>query len=208
MLAILNFQLGDNYMKNYTSLLIGSMIFSMPIVSNAATPLVSAAESGKLEVVQSLINGGGNINEIDSDSVWEKTPLIAAASHGHSEVVDFLLTKGADTKIVDAAGASALRKAVQGGHVTVVELLLNAKADPENDTDEYLRSPLVWALISAESENKDNFAKIIALLHKAGAKCKKTIKSPFDDSDMPISKSVSKADPVIQAAYKKACPDL
>lgn len=195
-------------MKNYTSLLISSIIFCMPIVSNATTPLVSAAKSGKLEVVQSLIIGGRNINEIDSDSVFEKTPLIAAAGNGHSEVVKFLLAKGADTKIVDGAGASALRLAVEGGHVAVVELLLNAKVDPENDTDDYFRSPLVWALIKSTSKNKEDYARIIALLHKAGAKCRKSFKSPFDGSDRPIKKLVYKADPVVQAEYKKACPNF
>jgi len=194
-------------MKIFTKSIICSMLSILPSLSQAETPLVLAAEAGKLAIVKSLVESGGNVNEVDTDSTWETTPLLAAASNGHTMVVEYLLSKGADTKVVSAAGASALRKAVQGGHAKVVEVLLKAKVDPENDTDSSLRSPLIWALFSSRDGNKEDYVKIINLLHDAGAMCRKYFLSPFDDSEIAVTKSISEYDPAVQEAYKKACPD-
>ena len=57
------------------------------------TPLLVAASKGSVDVIQSLIDHGVDVNTKD-DSV--ATPLVLAAYAGHYSMVEFLLDKGAD----------------------------------------------------------------------------------------------------------------
>lgn len=83
--------------------------------------LIREADGGYLKEVQSIVEGGGNVN-------WQMQPsgltvLMAATSGGHIEVVKFLLKSGADPSIRDAYGRTALDRARQAGAKDLVNLL-------------------------------------------------------------------------------------
>ena len=90
---------------------------------NGWTPLNSAAEKGRNQIVKLLIEKGADLNA--------GTPLIFAAGEGHMEVVELLIAAGTDvnTKANDQLGGTALHITANLGHKKVVELLVAAGAD-------------------------------------------------------------------------------
>ena len=61
--------------------------------SDGRTPLMSAAQEGRLELAQFLVDKGADVNQAKSDG-W--TPLMSAAQEGRLELAQFLVDKGAD----------------------------------------------------------------------------------------------------------------
>jgi hypothetical protein len=62
------------------------------------SPIHYAAIRGDLEIMNSLINAGANIDALSPN---ESTPLMYAARYGHIRVVKLLLDKGADLSAVN-----------------------------------------------------------------------------------------------------------
>ena len=91
------------------------------------TPLMFAAQFGRLETVSELITAGARVN------LHEKgyyTALMLAAGNGHSDVVRMLAEAGASVNDVEIThGWTALIWAAKRGHVETVELLLSLGAD-------------------------------------------------------------------------------
>ncbi|CAM9902428.1 unnamed protein product [Laminaria digitata] len=97
------------------------------------TPLHWAAEQGRRNVVHALLRAGACV---DPRSQRNATPIMLAASRGHVEVVRMLLRcraseaeRGPLNRHRHGAGHSgrtALHCAAKGGHLRVVELLLDA----------------------------------------------------------------------------------
>jgi outer membrane protein assembly factor BamB len=73
--------------------------------------------------------------------------LLAAARKGDVEAVKSLVAKGADVNAKSAYGATALHFAADRGHVAVIKLLLELKADPNVRDTFYQASPMNWALL-------------------------------------------------------------
>ena len=98
----------------------------------------------KHETLQSLINNGASINQVDSNG---RSLLANAAYSGNLEVVQSLLLYGADVSVTDRTGQTALGLAARHGHVEVVALLLSHDAEVDHvDQDGWtpLRSA-AWA---------------------------------------------------------------
>lgn len=98
--------------------------------------LVLAASSGDIEAVLSLLSGA-DVNAI-ADST---TALEAAALEGHEGVVQILLAAGAHVAAADANGWNSLHNAVYSGHLEVVRMLLDHRADANALTSDH-RTPL------------------------------------------------------------------
>src|SRR3954471_25041454 len=62
----------------------------------------------------------------------QMNPLHAAAAEGDRRKVEALLASGADLEARDAAGWTALLRAIENGHNRLIELLLESGADPNN----------------------------------------------------------------------------
>lgn len=111
------------------------------------TPLVSAAGSGRLDIVKALVAQGADVNE-KSKGFHGWTPLIAAMMYTpRSDVIDFLLAHGADPNIMDdALGMNALGYAISFGdsYSNVVKKLIEKGANL-NTIDKYGTSALALA---------------------------------------------------------------
>ncbi|XP_071786421.1 uncharacterized protein [Asterias amurensis] len=105
------------------------------------TALMCAAQAGKLELVQELLDRGADIKAVDEDK-W--TALIFAAKDGHLDIVKGLLAKGAEIDHTDVNGWSALMWASYKGHAEVAEELLQQGASP-NVQAHHGVTPIIWA---------------------------------------------------------------
>ncbi|MFA5292087.1 MAG: ankyrin repeat domain-containing protein [Phycisphaerae bacterium] len=123
---------------------------------NGYTPLHAAAQCGRMEVVQYLIEKGADINagypqkptplfsattkgnvailellaskgaKLDSE---EFLPLFGAIWAQNKEAIDFLISKGADVNAKDSRGATALIMAADMGYYDICECLIAKGAD-------------------------------------------------------------------------------
>jgi len=90
--------------------------------NNGSTPLIVAAEEGRYDVVEFLIESGANLNARND---LNYTALHHAAFHGHKSIVELLLKNGADANIRDSTGSTPLLLSISKGHRHVaVELIM------------------------------------------------------------------------------------
>lgn len=113
------------------------------------TPLMFAAQFGRLDTVGELLASGARVN-LHEKGLY--SALMLAAGNGHTDVVRVLAEAGAtldDREIT--RGWTALIWAAQRGHQDTVALLLALGADPAS-RDEHGRTALDWALLGGHRE--------------------------------------------------------
>ncbi|CAD7698544.1 unnamed protein product [Ostreobium quekettii] len=128
------------------------------------TPLTLAAKNGYLDVVETLIAAGADVDstrddgatplcaaaeknhagvvlallradaKVDKPKTSGITPLLAASRSGYVEVVQSLIRAGADVNLEQNTGTTPLMAASWEGHADVVSVLLDAGADPNKDS--------------------------------------------------------------------------
>jgi uncharacterized protein len=109
---------------------------------DGTTPLHSAVEQDRLDVVQALISAGANVNAKNRYGV---TPLVLAATTGDASVTAALLKAGADVRVSVPETGSVLMTAARTGNPEVIKLLLAAGADV-NFAERYSgQTALMWA---------------------------------------------------------------
>ena len=91
------------------------------------TPLNCAAIKGELDLVKMLISRGQA--DVNQTSPKGCTPLIYAGRGGYAEVVRYLLEKKASPLKQDNAGGTVLHHAIEKGHVSVLEVMLEHGVD-------------------------------------------------------------------------------
>ena len=82
--------------------------------------LTSAANYGRAEIVQLLIDAGANVNRQSPSGV---TALMRAARMGHMEAARALLKNGADVTMRDGSGLPAITYAALKGRREMVQML-------------------------------------------------------------------------------------
>lgn len=92
--------------------------------THMVTPLWCAAVSGKLKVVELLLNQGANINAVSDTG---STPVRSACFMTHVEVVKYLVEHGADINLPNYNGGTCLINSVQS--CLLCEFLLRNGAD-------------------------------------------------------------------------------
>ncbi|XP_061098766.1 ankyrin repeat domain-containing protein 34B [Conger conger] len=121
------------------------------------TPLITAAQLGKLRLVRLLVEGGAQVNERNQRG---ETPLLAACralrggANGAStlRLLRFLLENKADPNAQDKAGRTALMYAcMEKAGPAVAGALIGAGADPSME-DYGGASALVYAINAREQE--------------------------------------------------------
>jgi ankyrin repeat protein len=92
------------------------------------TALMYAAETGRLHVVEYLIENGADL-DATSGRGGRGTALIYASAANQIKVMECLLSGGADINATSANHETPLFWAAAMGHIPAVELLLKNKAD-------------------------------------------------------------------------------
>lgn len=90
-------------------------------------PMHWAADGGHLDLLELLVERGGNASCRTSD--MRETPLHLAAANGHASLINRLLELGADVDARSLWRWTPLHCAVRGGSVEAVAALLDAGAD-------------------------------------------------------------------------------
>jgi hypothetical protein len=88
--------------------------------------LIQAAERGDLDLVNSLLDMGADVNGRVRGGTM---PLMIAAFRGRLNMVKLLLDKGAEVNAKEKGGWTALMGAISKGHLDVVRLLVDRGAD-------------------------------------------------------------------------------
>jgi len=91
------------------------------------SPLTSASQRGKTDVVKLLLEMKANV-DIKDDRGW--TPLHWASNNDLEEVLQLLLEKNSDLNIQDIKGATPLHYASEKGKFTAAKILLLKGANP------------------------------------------------------------------------------
>ena len=98
------------------------------------TPLHNAVESGSEDIVGLLVDENP---EVDVRDVLGRTPLWAAVEGGHAGIARLLLERGAEIYENEfESGQTVLHRAALRGYGDVVDLLIEAGADPELEDEE------------------------------------------------------------------------
>ena len=120
----------------------------------AGSPLHEAAQSGQLEVIETLLEEGSDIEAHDRGG---DTPLIAAALAGRAQAARLLIDRGAAITGRSGRGFTALHAAAYAGHLEIVRILLDHGAAID-DQDNVARKT---ALHMAAEENHLEVAKLL-----------------------------------------------
>jgi ankyrin repeat protein len=86
-----------------------------------------AAEAGRIEIMEILINAGLDVDRLTSDSM--RTPLDTAAGQGHFKPCEWLLDHGADINHGLGKQATPIFSAVFSKSLSLVELFVNRGAN-------------------------------------------------------------------------------
>jgi hypothetical protein len=106
--------------------LVGSRLYTEydigghPAYKQGEMPLHLAAERGRKEIAEVLLDNGA---KIDAKNNLGRTPLHIAAGYGQKAVLELLLARGADAGAKDNDGNTPLDAALMKGYQDVVKLL-------------------------------------------------------------------------------------
>ncbi len=166
-----------------------------------SSPLADAMEAQSMSVVETLSDGGADVNETQPDGM---TALHWAVYHDQSEWADRLLQAGADAEAANRYGITPLFLACRNGNGATVRRLLDAGANPNatfaggetvlmiasrtgkldpvatliersadvNTQDRKGQTALMWAAA-------DGHLQVVDALLKAGAEFRKPLPSGF-----------------------------
>jgi uncharacterized protein len=98
----------------------GAVINSPSRNSLGATPILSAAATGRVKIVMLLIKHNANPNVRENNGF---TPLHAAAQNGDTETIRSLLFNGADMTLRGHQGELPIDLAIEAGHTDAAALL-------------------------------------------------------------------------------------
>ena len=129
------------------------------IGTDGMTELMRASNKGDLDVVETLIKAGANVEiwcktpsipSLPTDRGGEMTALLSAAFEGHTDVVEALIEAKADVNVNDHRLYSPLICACINGHTDTARLLIESWAhvnaeswECADDANEF--PPLTWA---------------------------------------------------------------
>ncbi len=135
---------------NFTHIAVFLVESGADVNANHCSALFSAAEKGNVQIMQTLISAGGNINVKFNKDV---TLLMAAAQYGHTDMIKLLLSAGAEVNAKNISGSTALTLAAEGGdkkeedYANAVSVLLQSGGNPNSQTNDG-GTPLIYASLA------------------------------------------------------------
>ncbi len=132
--------------------------------ANGLTPLQSAADSGCVECVQSLVEAGADVNLLTSNGY---PPIHLAKKNGHEEIVAYLRSHGfkkpalpsiaASLKAAEPkAGEETFRQTCGPCHRSMTEVSRNV-------------APPLWAVVGRDKASVEGFGYSLAMKEDEGA---------------------------------------
>lgn len=118
-------------------------------------PIMSAIDSGNLEIVKFLFERGADINI--SNSYY--TPLSKASSNGYIDIVKFLVENGAIIETKNKRGMNALMEASKYNYTEIVKFLVDRGA--RVDVEIAKESPLIYAAMNKNYDLLKYFIEIL-----------------------------------------------
>lgn len=128
--------------------------------NRGSTPILLAAEMGKVKSVQALIDKGADFRIANNAGV---TPLHRAAYDNHAECVRLLLDLGADPNLANDWGYTPVALAALHGRVECVRVFLeHNKLDKPNPVDFAVKDPDGLCILGlAVSEEEDQVVDLL-----------------------------------------------
>ncbi|WP_373532502.1 ankyrin repeat domain-containing protein [Vampirovibrio sp.] len=124
--------------------------------SNDCTPLYRAAQKGKLQAAEFLVQMGATVEK--GSTTVNQTPLWVASRNGHTDIAKLLINAGANLNTPEVEGnQTPLWAASCCGHTDIAKLLINAGANLNTSEVKHNRTPL-WI---ASSRGHTEIAKLI-----------------------------------------------
>ena len=114
--------------------------------ADGMTALHWAALNGDLEIAETLIYAGANLEAVTR--IGYHTPLHVASKSGRATVVKALLTAGSNPSATTTSGATPLHLAAGGGNAEAVAALLDHGADVNARELTWGQTPLMFAAAS------------------------------------------------------------
>ncbi len=129
--------------------------------NEGTTAIMYASLSGKKELLELLLERGGDVNAKD---IHGTTALMCAAQGGHHELVRFLCSPDKaefsglplDPNVVNLDGDTALHFAAEAGHRKVVDVLLSFGADPMLQNNDHQTAEM-----AADMENHEETSRVL-----------------------------------------------
>ncbi|HYK36180.1 ankyrin repeat domain-containing protein [Alloacidobacterium sp.] len=134
----------------------------------AGLTLESAAGIGRLDLVQSYFGGDGTLKP-NATNKQMRSGFLYACGYGHTKIVEFLLNKGIDLSTHGDDRQTGLHRAVIGGHLDTIRLLLqrNPLLEAKNIYGGTVLDQALWS--AAHGGDPEHYIKIIETLIAAGA---------------------------------------
>ena len=123
----------------------------------------NAAQNGDLDLVESLIREGANVNEANE---FGDSPLSVAYYYGHIEIAKLLIANKADVRATDPNGFTVLHNASSNGDFEIMRLLLAAGADVNAISNVSGSTPLHCACLGAPPDFERNIEAVKLLIQK------------------------------------------
>ncbi|KAJ8533222.1 hypothetical protein ON010_g14032 [Phytophthora cinnamomi] len=113
------------------------------------TDLMWAARNGQIQVVQSLIDGGADVNAQDDEG---QTALMAAAEYDQIDIVRYLIKHGASLTATDNIGDTVLMITAGKGLVRVCQHLADHPGTDVNATNQFGYTALMTAAVNGHAQ--------------------------------------------------------
>ena len=120
-----------------------------PSDENGAPALLCAVKTGSVELVQTLLDAGGDPERANHDG-W--TPLMESARREDLAVVRALVAGGAVVDTEDMEGTNAFLIAAQQNNVEMLEFLLEQGAELDHYDEMWGDTALMWACFKQNPE--------------------------------------------------------
>ncbi len=134
-----------------------------------STPLMLAASSGNLDMVESLLRHPMTMVDLQAE-YYGRTALIETAVKGHAHIARCLVCHGADVNISDKTGRNtALIEAIKNKHADIAIYLLRTGTVDFSDRDLRLQS-LIWASRRGNDLNMELDHAIAAYFNRTGGR--------------------------------------
>jgi len=130
------------------------------------TPLHEAIKKGNIEIIQTLMQDGTNLN---TQNKIGDTPLHEAIKNENIGIIQILLQHGSDPNIPNIKGDTSLHEAIKKGNIVIVQILMQRGSDPDI-LNQMGNTPLHEANVCYNiKEVRNNYKEIIRILINSGA---------------------------------------